>query len=91
MARLYEDDANTQRAVGIVQLRTGQFDLAAAALSNSLGLEPSLPSTKFLLALARFGQRRYNDARVLLQQVPASDPMYGPAQERLRDIDATVP
>jgi predicted CXXCH cytochrome family protein len=88
MAHLYEDEANIQSALGVVQLQTGQFDLAATALSNSLSLEPALSSTKFLLALALLGQHRYEDARTLLKQVPRSDPMYRPAQERLQHIDA---
>jgi tetratricopeptide (TPR) repeat protein len=88
MAHLYEDEANIQSALGVVELQTGQFDLAATALSNSLSLEPALSSTKFLLALALLGQHRYEDARTLLKQVPRSDPMYRPAQERLQHIDA---
>jgi predicted Zn-dependent protease len=86
MARLYEDDAKMQSALGVVDLRTGQFDLAATALSNSLGLEPGVISTRFLLALALLGQHRLEDARVLLRQVPASDPLYPSAQERLQYI-----
>ena len=88
IAHLYEDDARVQSATGVLQILIGQFDGAAVALSNSLELEPSLPSTRFLLALARLGQGRYSDARVLMMQVPHSDPMYGVAQQRLRELDS---
>jgi predicted CXXCH cytochrome family protein len=87
MAHLYEDDPTMQSGVGAVYLRTGRFDLAATALSNSLALEPGLTSTRFLLALARVGQHRFEQARALLRQVPPSDPLFGSAQERLQYID----
>jgi len=85
-ARLYEDNARIQGDLGVVHLLAGEPDLAAAALLNSLGLEPDRPSTRFLLALARIGQQRYEDARVLLKQVPPSDPYYGTAQEHLKKL-----
>jgi predicted CXXCH cytochrome family protein len=87
-ARLYQDDARIQRDLGLIQLLTGSFDLAADALQISLGLEPDLPSGKFLLALARFGQRRPDDARTLLKQVLRADPYYKAAQDRLKQLEA---
>jgi predicted CXXCH cytochrome family protein len=86
-ARLYQDDARIQRDLGLIQLLTGSFDLAADALQISLGLEPDLPSVKFLLALARLGQRRPDDARTLLKQVLPADPYYKAAQERLKHLE----
>jgi predicted CXXCH cytochrome family protein len=83
-ARLYQDDATMQASLGAVQLLRGEFDLAAAALQNSAILEPDRPSTTFLLAMARLGQHRFEDARVLLKKVPESDPYYKMAQERLK-------
>ena len=47
---------------------------AADALQISVGLEPDRPSSRFLLALARLGQRRVDEARALLKQVPPADP-----------------
>lgn len=85
-ARLYEDNGRIQGDLGVVHLLAGEPDLAAAALLNSLGLEPDRPSTRFLLALARIGQQRYEDARALLKQVRPSDPYYGTAQERLKKL-----
>jgi tetratricopeptide (TPR) repeat protein len=85
-ARLYQDNATIQANLGAVHLLGGEFDLAAAALQNSAGLEPDRPSTTFLLALARLGQRRFEDARALLAQVPSSDPYYKTAQERLKQL-----
>jgi hypothetical protein len=52
----------------------------------SLGLEPDRPSTTFLLALARLGQGRSEDARALLNAVPRSDPYYPAAQARLKTL-----
>ena len=85
-ARLYEDNARIQGDLGVVHLLAGESDLAADALLNSFGLEPDRPSTRFLLALARIGQQRYEDARVLLRQVPPSDPYHATAQERLKKL-----
>ena len=89
MERLYPDDAGFERDLGVVHLLSGEFDLAAAALQISLGLEPTRPSAKFLLALTRIGQRRIDDARTLLQQVPSSDPYYRSAQERLKTLPSS--
>jgi hypothetical protein len=86
-ARLYQDDARIQRDLGLIQLLTGSFDFAADALQISLGLEPDLPSGKFLLALARLGQRRPDDARTLLKLVLPADPYYKAAQERLKQLE----
>jgi predicted CXXCH cytochrome family protein len=85
-ARLYQDDATVQGDLGVVYLLAGEFDLAANALVNSRWLEPDRPSTTFLLALARLGQQRVDEARVLLKQVPSSDPYYRTAQERLKKL-----
>ena len=72
----------------MVHLLNGELDLAANALAISLGLEPSRPSAKFLLAVTRLGQQRFDDARALLLQVPTSDPFYNSAQERLKALAA---
>ena len=86
-ARLYQDDAAAQGDLGVVHLLAGEFDLAANALVNSRGLEPDRPSTTFMLALARLGQQRVDEARALLRQVPSSDPYYHTAQERLKKLE----
>jgi predicted CXXCH cytochrome family protein len=86
-ARLHEDDARVQRDLGLIQLLAGKFGLAGDALQISLGLEPDLASGKFFLALARLGQRRVDDARTLLKQVPPADPYYKAAQDRLHQIE----
>jgi predicted Zn-dependent protease len=79
----YQDDAEFDSSLGTVYLLDGKTDLAAEALQIGLGLEPNRPSGRFLLALARLGQRRFGDARALLQQVPPSDPSYIEAQHQL--------
>jgi predicted Zn-dependent protease len=86
-ARLHEDDAVIQRDLGLVQLLSDRFDPAADALQISMGLEPDQPSVKFLLALARLGQRRVDEARTLLKQVPPADPYFKLAQERLKQLE----
>jgi predicted CXXCH cytochrome family protein len=86
MERLYQDDAGFERDLGVVHLLDGDLDLATNAFQISLGLEPDRPSTRFLFAVARIGQRRFADARALLLQVPASDPSYRSAQERLKTL-----
>ena len=89
MERLYQDDAGFERDLGVVHLLGGDLDRAAEALQITLGLEPNRPSARFLLAVTRIGQRRYDDARTLLQQVPSSDPYYRSAQERLKTLAPT--
>jgi tetratricopeptide (TPR) repeat protein len=86
-ARLYQNDATVQSDLGIVHLLAGEFDLAANALVNSLGLEPNRPSTTFILALARLGQDRVEEARALLKRVPRTDPYYRSARERLTKLE----
>lgn len=86
-ARLRQDDARIQRDLGLIQLLAGSVDLAADALQISVGLEPDLAGGRFLLALARLGQRRVDDARTLLKQVLPADPYYNTAQERLKHLD----
>jgi HEAT repeats/Cytochrome c552/Cytochrome c554 and c-prime len=85
-ARLHEDDAATQRDLGVARLLAGDFDPAAEALQIALGLEPDRPSVKFLLGMVRFGQRRLDEAWTMLRQVPESDPYYAAAQARLKQI-----
>jgi len=87
-ARLYEDNATVQGDLGVIALLSGEVDLAANALLNSLALEPGRPSATFLLALARLGQQRPDEARALLKRVPRSDPYYAAAQERLKRLES---
>jgi len=86
-SHLHEDDAGIQHDMGLIQLLTGNFDLAGDALQISASLEPGRASVKFLLALARLGQRRVDEARALMKQVPPSDPYYKAAQERLKQLE----
>ena len=85
-AQLYPDDAKVQSEFGIVELLCGEFDRAADALFTSLGLDPDRPITRFMLALARLGQGRVDDASRLFRAVPPSDPYYVSAQERLKKL-----
>jgi len=86
-AHLHEDDASIQRDLGMIQLLSGMFDRAADALQITMGLEPDHDSARFLLAMARLGQRRVTEARTLLKQVPRSDPYYSAAQQRLKQLE----
>jgi len=85
-AHLHQDDARAQCDLGMTELLLGEFNQAADALKISLDLEPDRPSAKFLLALARLGQRRPDDATKLLKEVPASDPYFNAAQARLKQL-----
>ena len=86
MERLYQDDAGFERDLGVVHLLGGELDRAADALQIALRLEPGRPSARFLLAVTRIGQRRFDEARTLLTQVPSSDPYYRSAQDRLKTL-----
>ena len=67
-------------------LLSGDFESAAEALQIAMGLEADRPSVRFLLGLARLGQRRVDEALTLLKQVPASDPYYHAAQAQLNKL-----
>ncbi|MCU1384081.1 MAG: Tetratricopeptide 4 [Acidobacteria bacterium] len=83
---LYADDPGFDRDLGLVHFVGADFDRAAEMLQLAFRLDPRGPSTGFLLALARLGQGRISEARALLEQVPASDPSYAPAQKRLKQL-----
>jgi predicted CXXCH cytochrome family protein len=85
-ARPHQDDARIQRDLGLVHLLASDVDLAAEALQISVGLEPDRPSSRFLLAMARVGQGRTEEARALLKDVPSSDPYYKAAQDSLKQL-----
>jgi cytochrome c-type biogenesis protein CcmH/NrfG len=69
-----------------VRLLDADYTGAASTLETSLRLDPRQPSANFLLALARLGQGRLDEARRLLQQVDASDPSYAAARRRLETL-----
>jgi predicted CXXCH cytochrome family protein len=81
-----QNDPELQRAQGVVQLLKGDADRAADALAISYDLEPQAPTVRFFLAIARLGQRRIDDARTLLRDIPNTDPFYEQAQEQLRRL-----
>ncbi|MFI5179738.1 MAG: tetratricopeptide repeat protein, partial [Vicinamibacterales bacterium] len=81
---LYEDDAGFDRDLGMVRLLTGDYSRAADALQICLRVDPRRSSAGFLLALARIGQGRIEEARALLEHVPGSDPSYAAARRRLQ-------
>jgi predicted CXXCH cytochrome family protein len=86
-AQVHQDDARIQRELGLIDLLSGKFDLAAEALQISVGLEPDQASGKFFFALARLGQGRPAEARTLFKQVLPVDPYYKAAQERLKQLE----
>src|SRR5262245_53605144 len=86
LAPLYDDDPDFDRDLGLVHLLSGEFNAAGKALETGLLLNPRQPSASFLLALARLGQGRADEARALLEKVPDSDPSYAAAQQRLRQF-----
>jgi predicted CXXCH cytochrome family protein len=86
LSALYDDDPRFDRDLGLVQLLGGDFTAAGKALETSLLLDPKQPSGSFLLALARLGQGRADDARTLLGRVPESDPSYAAARRQLEQL-----
>jgi predicted CXXCH cytochrome family protein len=84
LSALYDDDARFDHDLGVVHLLSADFDRAVERLQISLRLDPGRPSIGFLLALARLGQGRVDEARALLERVPPSDPSYGAARRRLQ-------
>jgi tetratricopeptide (TPR) repeat protein len=86
LSSLYEDDPDFDRDLGLIHLLSGDFNNAGKALETGLLLNPRQPSAGFLLALARLGQGRRDDARALLERVPQSDPSYAAAQQRLQQL-----
>jgi predicted CXXCH cytochrome family protein len=85
-AHLHEDDAAAQRDLGVVRMLAGDLDPAARAFEITLGLEAERPSVRFLLGMVRYGQRRLDEARAWLRQVPPSDPSYAAAQAQLQKL-----
>jgi hypothetical protein len=85
-AQLHQDDAEAQHDLGLVQLLTGEIDLAATALWNSLTLDSRRTSTRYLLSLARVEQGRPEEARTLVKDVPRSDRYYEAVQDLLKSL-----
>jgi predicted CXXCH cytochrome family protein len=85
-ARLHEDDAAVQRDLGVARLLAGDAGAAAVALEIAMDLEADRPSVRFLLGMARAGQRRPDEARALWEKVPKSDPFYAAAQSQLQKL-----
>jgi len=85
-AHMNQQDADLQRAEGVVHLLAGDFNRAADALEISLDLAPGAGAARLFLAIARTGQRRFDEARALLQAIPRMDPYYEQAQERLKKL-----
>jgi len=84
LTTLYQDDPIFDRDLGIIQLLGGDVTRAAETLEIALRLNPTQPSAGFVLALARLGQGRIEEARTLLQRVVPSDPSYEAARRRLQ-------
>jgi hypothetical protein len=85
-AHMNQQDADLQRAEGVVHLLAGDFNRAADALEISLDLAPGAGAARLFLAIARTGQRRFDEARALLQAIPRMDPYYEQAQEQLKKL-----
>ena len=84
-AELNSDDAGSQLGAGKFYLLTGDPVTAIGALQTTLKLDPEMPA-QYFLAYAYAQQGQYNDAREILQAIPANDRQYAKAQELLRAI-----
>ena len=84
-AALNGDDAQQQFAVGRFYLLLGDGAKAAAALANSMKLDPRTLA-QYYLAYAYAEQEKYDEARSVLQSIAPADPQFARAQELLRAI-----
>jgi predicted CXXCH cytochrome family protein len=85
---LHADDAPAQLDLGKLFVLTGDAARAATALEASLRLDPGQTAARYFLAVARVAQRKTDDARRLLREIPPGDEYATPATrllERLGD------
>ncbi len=84
-AELDSDDAANQFAAGRFFLLTGDPTRAEESLSNSLIMDPQTPA-QYFLAYALAQQRKYPQARVILEKIEPSDRHYSDSQALLKAI-----
>jgi predicted CXXCH cytochrome family protein len=77
------DHAETQLNLGKFFFLDRRYGDAADAFERARGLQADLPGGAYFLALARVGQGRVDEARALLDGLPASDP-FAEAGRQLR-------
>jgi predicted CXXCH cytochrome family protein len=83
---LHADDAPAQLDLGKLHLLGGDASRAAAALETSLRLDPGQTAARYFLAVARIAQRKAEDARRLLLEIPQGDEYTTPASRLLERL-----
>lgn len=87
-AELNSDDAAQQFAAGRFFFLSGDMDVAVADFRASLKLDPKIPARYYLArALAQKGETQ--EARQILQTIPANDLQYEAAQRLLADLQVS--
>jgi tetratricopeptide (TPR) repeat protein len=84
-ADLNSDDPANQFAAGRFFLLTGDPARAEHSLATSLTMSPETPA-QYFLAYALAEERKYSDARAILNKIAPSDPQYANAQALLKAI-----
>lgn len=87
-AELWADDPAVQLDAGKLHLVTREVAAASRALEASLRIDSTQIAPRYFLALTRLAQRRPDEARKLLGEIPAADP-FGPAARKLLDALAS--
>jgi predicted CXXCH cytochrome family protein len=85
-AEMNNDDAEQQFAAGRFFLLTGDPAKAQNALSASLKIDKTT-ATQYYLAYALIQQKKYEEARPLLESIPADDRQYRNAQALLKSME----
>jgi tetratricopeptide (TPR) repeat protein len=84
---LNSDDAEQQTSAGRFYLLAADPDHAIGALRASLRLDSTVPA-QYLLAGAYAEKEDYEEARKILEAIPAGDSQYDKAQRLLQAIRA---
>jgi HEAT repeats/Tetratricopeptide repeat/Cytochrome c554 and c-prime len=87
-ASLLADDAETQLNLGKFYFLDRSYDAAAVAFEQARGLKPDLAGGGYYLALARVGQGRLDEARMLLARLPDSDPFAEAGRKLQQKLEA---
>jgi len=80
------DDAPQQLNLGRFHVLNGDGMNAARAFDQSHRLDPKQPGIKYFLAITRLAQKRVDEAKNLLKDVPRNDPFRKPARDLLKKL-----
>jgi tetratricopeptide (TPR) repeat protein len=89
-AEASSDDAEQEIGAGRFFYLTGDFPRAVIAFRASLRIDPESPA-QFLLGAALVQKGEVDQARAILQAIPAADAQYEKAQRLLKALDTQKP